>query len=117
MVNSRSSFPLRANDPDTFKQWLYGGIQDLGKPAVEEQLMDDNLVIYTKYFLYDRICINTRTSDGCRGNLRAPRQSRIRWCNPSPCNNSTGILTRVPRLWSEGSSHSAAPLALGLVKA
>ena len=31
---------LRANDPDTFKQWLIGGIQDLGKPAVTELLMD-----------------------------------------------------------------------------
>ena len=31
---------LRANDPDTFKRWLYGGIQDLGEPAVTELLMD-----------------------------------------------------------------------------
>ena len=31
---------LRANDPDTFKRWLYGGIQDLGKPAVTELLID-----------------------------------------------------------------------------
>ena len=31
---------LRANDPDTFKRWLCGGIQDLGKPAVTELLMD-----------------------------------------------------------------------------
>ena len=29
-----------ANDPDAFKQWLYGGIQDLGKPAVIELLLD-----------------------------------------------------------------------------
>ena len=27
---------LRANDPDTFKRWLVGGIQDLGTPAVTE---------------------------------------------------------------------------------
>ena len=27
---------LRVNDPDLFKQWLVGGIQDLGKPAVTE---------------------------------------------------------------------------------
>ena len=27
---------LQANDPDTFKRWLYGGIQDLGEPAVTE---------------------------------------------------------------------------------
>ena len=31
---------LRANDPDTFKRWLCGGVQDLGKPAVEELLLD-----------------------------------------------------------------------------
>ena len=30
---------LRANDPDTFKRWLSGGVQDLGKPAVEELLL------------------------------------------------------------------------------
>ena len=31
---------LRANDPDLFKGWLCGGVQDLGKPAVEELLLD-----------------------------------------------------------------------------
>ena len=31
---------LRANDPDNFKQWLVGGIQDLGKPAVAELMAD-----------------------------------------------------------------------------
>ena len=31
---------LQANDPDTFKRWLYGGIQDLGKPAVTVLLLD-----------------------------------------------------------------------------
>ena len=31
---------LRTNDPDTFKQWLRGGVEDLGKPAVEEMLLD-----------------------------------------------------------------------------
>ena len=31
---------LRANDPDTFKRWLYGGIQDLGEAAVTELLLD-----------------------------------------------------------------------------
>ena len=30
----------RANDPDLFKRWLCGGVQDLGKPAVEELLLD-----------------------------------------------------------------------------
>ena len=31
---------LRANDPDTFKRWLYGGIQDLGDATVTELLVD-----------------------------------------------------------------------------
>ena len=31
---------LRANDPDTFKRWIYGGNQDLGKPAVTELMTD-----------------------------------------------------------------------------
>ena len=31
---------LRANDPDLFKHWLYGGIEDLGEPVVEELLLD-----------------------------------------------------------------------------
>ena len=31
---------LRAIDPDTFKRWLCGGVQDRGKPAVEELLLN-----------------------------------------------------------------------------
>jgi len=31
---------LQPNDPDTFKRWLYGGIKDLGEPAVTELLLD-----------------------------------------------------------------------------
>ena len=31
---------LRANGPDLFKRWLYGGIEDLGEPAVTELLLD-----------------------------------------------------------------------------
>ena len=31
---------LRANDSDLFKRWLYGGIEDLGEPVVEELLLD-----------------------------------------------------------------------------
>ena len=31
---------LRANDSGLFRQWLAGGIQDLGKEAVEELLLD-----------------------------------------------------------------------------
>ena len=30
----------RANTPDLFKRWLYGGIQDLGEPAVTELVLD-----------------------------------------------------------------------------
>ena len=31
---------LRANDSDTFKGWLSGGVEDLGEPAVTELLLD-----------------------------------------------------------------------------
>ena len=31
---------LRDNDSDLFKRWLYGGIEDLGEPAVTELLLD-----------------------------------------------------------------------------
>ena len=31
---------LRANDPDLFKRWLSGGIEDLGEPVVTELLLD-----------------------------------------------------------------------------
>ena len=31
---------LRANDPDLFKRWLYGGIEDLGEPVAEELLLN-----------------------------------------------------------------------------
>ena len=30
----------RANDPDTFKQWLCGGIKGMGRPAVEELMIE-----------------------------------------------------------------------------
>ena len=33
-------YTLRANDPDAFRQWLSGGVQDLGEPVVEELLLD-----------------------------------------------------------------------------
>ena len=31
---------LRANDPDAFRQWLSGGVQDLGEPVVTELLLE-----------------------------------------------------------------------------
>lgn len=31
---------LRANDSDLFRQWVAGGIQDLGEEVVEELLLD-----------------------------------------------------------------------------
>ena len=40
MILSSSAFQLRASDPDLFKRWLYGGIQDLGEPAVTELVLD-----------------------------------------------------------------------------
>ena len=30
---------LRTNDPDLFKRWLYGGIEDPGEPAVTELVL------------------------------------------------------------------------------
>ena len=33
-------YALRANDSDLCKRWLYGGIEDLGEPAVTELLLD-----------------------------------------------------------------------------
>ena len=31
---------LRAKDPDAFRCWLSGGVRDIGKPVVEELLLD-----------------------------------------------------------------------------
>ena len=31
---------LRVNDSDLFRRWLYGGIEDLGEPAMTEMLLD-----------------------------------------------------------------------------
>ena len=31
---------LRANDSDTSRRWLSGGIQDFGRPAVEELMLE-----------------------------------------------------------------------------
>ena len=31
---------LRANDSGTFRRWFSGGIQDLGRPAVEELMLE-----------------------------------------------------------------------------
>ena len=31
---------LRASDPDTFKQWLCGGIKDMGRAAVEKLMTE-----------------------------------------------------------------------------
>ena len=40
LLLSELVFSLRANDPETFKRWLAGGIQDLGKPAIEELMIE-----------------------------------------------------------------------------
>lgn len=39
LLLSELVFALRDNDAETFKRWLAGGIQDLGKPAVEELIV------------------------------------------------------------------------------
>ena len=31
---------LRSKDSDTFRRWLSGGIQDLGKPTIEELMIE-----------------------------------------------------------------------------
>ena len=33
-------YSVRSNDPDTFKLWLYGALQDLGEPTIEELLLE-----------------------------------------------------------------------------
>ena len=37
---------LRANDSDLFKRWLYGGIEDLGEPAVVVGSNDNDELVY-----------------------------------------------------------------------
>ncbi len=49
---------LQANDTDTFKRWLYGGIQDLGEAAVTELLLDWIDPFITKVEA-DRVLTNT----------------------------------------------------------
>ena len=33
-------FALRTNDSETYKRWLASGIQDLGKPTIEELMIE-----------------------------------------------------------------------------
>ena len=33
-------YALRSNDPEAFRQWLSGGVQDLGEQVVEELVLD-----------------------------------------------------------------------------
>ena len=40
LLLSELVFALRANDPETFKRWLAGGMQDLGKPAIKELMTE-----------------------------------------------------------------------------
>jgi len=37
-----------ANDPETFKRWVSGGIQDLGKPAIEELMIEKSNPLLTQ---------------------------------------------------------------------
>ena len=40
LLLSELVFARRVNNPVTFKRWLAGGIQDLGKPAIEELMIE-----------------------------------------------------------------------------
>ena len=40
LLLSELVYALQANDPEMFKRWLAGGIQDLGKPAIEELMIE-----------------------------------------------------------------------------
>ena len=40
LLRSKLIAALRANDPDSFKQWLPGGEQDLGEHAVAELMLE-----------------------------------------------------------------------------
>ena len=39
LLMSELVFALRDNDAETFKRWVAGGIQDLGKRAIEELMI------------------------------------------------------------------------------
>ncbi len=64
---------LRVNDPDLFKQWLVGGIQDLGKPAVTELLMDWMTLLLTQEDA-DRLVASL--SKGARGKVHSTFTAR-----------------------------------------
>jgi len=40
LLLSELVFSLRANDPETFRRSLVGGMQDLGKPTIEELMIE-----------------------------------------------------------------------------
>lgn len=46
---------LQANDPDAFRQWLSGGVQDLGEPVVVEELLLDWLHSFLTVKEQDRL--------------------------------------------------------------
>ena len=48
LLLSEIVFALRANDPGTFKRWLAGEIQDLGKPAIDELMIEWLNPMFTK---------------------------------------------------------------------
>ena len=51
---------LKANDPGTFKRWLCGGSQDLGKRAVEELLLD----WLDAFLMMDKISLQNPSVEG-----------------------------------------------------
>ena len=64
---------LRANDPDTFKKWLVGGIQDLGKPAVTELMADWMNPLLTQM---DKDRLVASLSKGARGKVHSTFTAR-----------------------------------------
>mgnify|MGYP003344484364 CR=1 FL=1 len=59
-------YALRANDSDAFRQWLSGGVEDLGEPVVTELLMEwmSTLLSVDEK---DRLSAWHRCLDPCRG--------------------------------------------------
>ena len=64
---------LGANDPDTFRRWLLGGMDDLGKPAVTELMTDWMTPLLTKEDA-DRLVASL--SKGARGKVHSTFKAR-----------------------------------------
>ena len=78
---------LRANDSGLFRQWVAGGIQDLGEEVVEELLLD---LLYS--FLtaeeQDRLTgehLSTNFLTNNRPVSKDPKSTFLQQAIPSPC--------------------------------